>query len=262
MKRCVLLITAVAIAVSVTGCEDEQVDADPCPVEQPVLLDVAPETDEEAAVVHNLVACTDDAQTTTYLYNDDESTVWIIDRPQTPWGAANADLMIELFRITMAEFGVAGLTLEPDQGAIVNASPAEVHLRLDANVQSAWQTMTLVVDELADKAQDRVKELLSKPSRSHKAVVDCLFAGYAAGGQVAQAGESQAPEDVIEASLGVVSGIGQCATSIREAEPERIVTLDTVAGKTRAKPWRVATSRSMNSFAKLGVQALRATPWA
>jgi hypothetical protein len=130
-----------------------------------------------------------------------------------------------------------------------------------ANVQSAWRTLALVVDELEDKAEDRVKELLGRQSLSHKAVVDCLFAGYGAGAQVAQAGQSRAPEDVIEATLGLTSGIGLCAKSIREAEPERIVTLDTVAGKTRAAPWRAATSRSMTSFVKLGLPVLRAMPW-
>jgi hypothetical protein len=193
---------------------------------------------DEASIAGNLIGCTNRTGTSTYFDNRDDSAVWTMDHAAS---SISLGLKVQAFREAMPQ-ALQRRTLEPGQSATINAASTSIRLTLDPQVQSAWQALTAFADTVADAAETRLERLLSLGSKSRKATIDCVSEGFRIGQEIAKAGDSRAPEDLIESGLGIFDSAKACGKSIKAARAEGVVTAEELGRELKSSSWRSSTN--------------------
>jgi hypothetical protein len=216
-----------------------------CPQAYQVPIGMQPESAKEATLLTSLAVCTT-APTTGYphgkgfyIRNYDDAAVWIIDEPALHWSnPAMAPLNLQVYRENVAQWGVAGLTLEPGQTLTNSDSdPMTLHMSLDGAAQGAWQLLALGLETVAAKGVDAAPRLLGGTSPTRTAMVTCMSDAYKAGSSIAKERANSNSDYMSRLSLAVDLGgnVTSCgkAFSKARATPGAAVTAEEILARSR-----------------------------
>ncbi|WP_146073561.1 hypothetical protein [Amycolatopsis sp. CA-126428] len=230
----------------------------------PNTLTLVAENFAEALAQTGLAVCADRGLRVVDVVNN-SSTVWIVDRPaglEPPSATLSVPTDVSLFREIRG--GAAGLAVEPGQHAVVEATPAQLHLRLDKSSTLGWQTLTLFKDSAGESRQGKVVDALAnlgaKGSPTRKVLITCGRAGYEAADLLLDdpAGHLQEePTQSLRKSLGLAGKLEKCGVAVKESEswtPE--LKLGVLAEHAKRLSWTEQT----NSLARAAVRAMTVAP--
>ena len=216
-----------------------------CPQGYQVPIGMQPESAQEATLLTSLAVCTT-APTTGYphgkgffIKNYDDAAVWIIDQPALHWSnPALAPLNLQVYRENVAQWGIAGLTLEPGQSLTNSDSdPMTLHMSLDGAAQGAWQLLSLGLETAASKGADAAPRLLGGTSPTRTAMVTCMSDAYKAGSSIAKERSNTNPDYMSRLSLAIDLGgnVTSCGKALSKARatPGAAVTAEEMLSRTR-----------------------------
>jgi len=232
-------VITLCFVVALPGCgEDsdgattggpEPTYATPCPVTHPVPLVTAPETEEELEYLDDITACTDAANTTTYL-NNDSDVVWTLltTAGGDPVEQLTQGIKLESFRelaLQVYEFEL----LFPKSAVVVGATPGDVVWRLHPQLSAMWLFHEQAADSVEEYGQEQLTELLAMSSLRRGALATCSFAAYNIVQDDLSGLTGDNPIDQFLAGLGIASEATQCSRAWQLADEDALRRFDQTA---------------------------------
>jgi hypothetical protein len=142
-------------------------------------LTITTDVPAEVEYLDDIVACTDDAGTTTYLYNDSDAVWNLIGTGANPptfdyWDSANNPNWKAWSFEQAVEPGQP--LLVPEGSITINLPPASLTWDLDLAKSVAWQGHDLVVEKLQSAGQAAVVAALRRQTQAGAALAACTIA--------------------------------------------------------------------------------------
>lgn len=195
-----------------------------CTSTHPIPVLLQPETSEERELVENLAVCADQAHRSMMLLNRSEDTVWMVDGYRRGPAEPETPRVVGAYREAIARAyspAAAPLVLEPGSPATyVRTESGQIRLRLDTELQMAWQATAVAFDALQGKAIDVAQNFLARGSTSRVAITTCAFEAYKAGTDLMDIEEPDAFES-LNTVMGVRGNYSACASAVRTARAPR-----------------------------------------
>lgn len=197
-----------------------------CPVGHPTPLALAAETQEEIQYLDKITACTNFAQTSTYL-NNDADVVWTLSTTTggEPVDQQTAGQRLASFRSVAAEI-YPGALLSPNSAVVVEAPPSDLHWSLHPSLSAMWLFHEQVMDTVEEYGQEQLTDLVAGTSLRRRALVTCSFAAYSFVGEDLSGLTDEDPGVQLLAGLGVAGGTTECAKAWRLADEDALRRFD------------------------------------
>lgn len=208
--------------------------------------------------VPDLVLCTNGSSS--WIENTSDNVVWYA--PNASFWTASDDAIqppvVQFFRAGLrsafADIGETPYrTIEPHVWLVLAEDPSHVYLRTDAQEQSAWRTAALMVaasnalaDQLQEKEEDALKELLAGDSKTKLAMITCVSDGWEIGKSFGStSSQTEDPSTLLGSQLFDAGlNVNDCGDAISKAQEEDTashvqvgVTLDTARAAEHESTW-------------------------
>jgi hypothetical protein len=188
--------------------------------EYPQPLTVSTDVPEEVPYLEEIVACTDAAQSTTWLANKTE-TVWTL---ATTQGGADVNQLSSSLRAVSFREALATKyqypVLAPESSVVVHAAPSETSWTLHSGYSAMWLAHDELADQVKKYGENQLTDMLSGGSLRRRALITCSLAGWHVAGDKAEKLTGDNPAQQWLAGLGIGAESTQCAKAWLQADDE------------------------------------------
>lgn len=194
-----------------------------CPDTHPQPFTLEPIAPEFANVVAQLFACTDADSSS--LYVDNRSlVVWQLMQPEYPatTEATGEDVTLDTFRFVMSQRPPTLLLLEPNRALTIPLAKG-FRLMPDDAATAVWLTVMATETVVENYALGPVADELGADAPGRKAAADCGLAAFDAIKTLPDLEQKrqQAASLYVQDMLGLTTGAGECADSVRTWQQAR-----------------------------------------